>query len=132
MIKITNFDRSRSFSRAVNDVIPGGAHTYSKGDDQFPVSAPAAIVHGKGARVWDLDGNEFIDCSMGLTAVSIGHGYESVVDAVCDAARMGVNFQRPAAIELEAARKFLGTVQSGDMVKFGKNGSTVNTAVAYS
>ncbi len=128
MSRTTKFDKSREFSRQVHDLIPGGAHTYSKGDDQFPLNAPAAIVRGKGARVWDLDGNEFVDCSMGLTSVSIGHGYEPVVRAVCEAAAQGVNFQRPAALELEAARRFLDTVQSGDMVKFAKNGSTVNTA----
>jgi glutamate-1-semialdehyde 2,1-aminomutase len=128
MSKITRFEKSREFSRRVHDLIPGGAHTYSKGDDQFPLNAPAAITRGKGARVWDLDGNSYIDCSMGLTSVSIGHGYEPVVQAVCEAAAQGVNFQRPAALELEAARRFLDTVQSGDMVKFAKNGSTVNTA----
>jgi len=128
MKRITNFDKSREFSRAVHDLIPGGAHTYSKGDDQFPLNAPAAITRGKGARVWDLDGNEYIDCSMGLTSVSIGHGYEPVVRAVCEAAAQGTNFQRPAAMELEAARVFLETVDAGDMVKFAKNGSTVTTA----
>jgi glutamate-1-semialdehyde 2,1-aminomutase len=128
MKKITNFSKSRGFSDQVHDLIPGGAHTYSKGDDQFPFNAPAAIVRGKGARVWDLDGNEFIDCSMGLTSVCIGHGYEPVAQAVCDAAFQGTNFQRPATIELEAAKIFLETVQSGDMVKFAKNGSTVTTA----
>ena len=65
---------------------------------------------------------------MGLTSVSIGHGYEPVAQAVCEAAFRGTNFQRPAAIELEAAKVFLETVQSGDMVKFAKNGSTVTTA----
>jgi glutamate-1-semialdehyde 2,1-aminomutase len=128
MNRITRFDKSRDFSRAVHDLIPGGAHTYSKGDDQFPQNAPAAITHGKGARVWDLDGNEYVDCSMGLTSVSIGHGYEPVATAVAEAAMQGTNFQRPAAIELEAARAFLETVQAGDMVKFAKNGSTVTTA----
>lgn len=123
-----NFARSREFSKRIHDLIPGGAHTYSKGDDQFPLNAPAAIARGKGARVWDLDGNEFIDCSMGLTSVCIGHGYEPVAQAVADAAFAGTNFQRPAAIELDAAKVFLDTVQSGDMVKFAKNGSTVTTA----
>ena len=65
---------------------------------------------------------------MGLTSVSIGHGYQPVVDAVCVAAARGTNFQRPAAMEREAARAFLETVQAGDMVKFAKNGSTVTTA----
>lgn len=126
--RITNFEKSRQFSADIHALIPGGAHTYSKGDDQFPANAPAAISHGKGAHVWDLDGNEFIDCSMGLTSVCIGHGYEPVAQAVCEAAFKGTNFQRPAAMELEAARLFLDTVQSGDMVKFAKNGSTVTTA----
>ena len=128
MNKITNFTKSREFTSRVQELIPGGAHTYSKGDDQFPLNAPGAIVRGKGAHVWDLDGNEYIDCSMGLTSVCIGHGYEPVAQAVCEAAFQGTNFQRPAAIELEAARIFLETVQSGDMVKFAKNGSTVTTA----
>jgi len=70
MNKVTKFDKSREFSSLIHDLIPGGAHTYSKGDDQFPFNAPAAITHGKGAYVWDLDGNKFIDCSMGLTPVS--------------------------------------------------------------
>lgn len=128
MRRITNFTKSREFSARIHDLVPGGAHTYSKGDDQFPFNAPAAISHGKGARVWDLDGNEYIDCSMGLTSVSIGHGYEPVVRAMCEAAMRGTNFQRPATIELEAAERFLETVQAGDMVKFAKNGSTVTTA----
>jgi glutamate-1-semialdehyde 2,1-aminomutase len=125
---IDNYKSSRLFSQKIHDLIPGGAHTYSKGDDQFPINAPGAITHGKGAHVWDVDGNEFIDCSMGLTSVSIGHGYEPVAQAVADAAFQGTNFQRPALIELEAAKLFLETVQSGDMVKFAKNGSTVVTA----
>ena len=128
MKKITQFTRSREFSRQIQGLIPGGAHTYSKGDDQFPINAPGAIIHGKGAHVWDLDGNEYIDCSMGLTSVCIGHGYAPVAKAVGEAALLGTNFQRPAAIELDAAKLFLETVESGDMVKFAKNGSTVTTA----
>ena len=128
MNKITNFNLSKKFSADIHDYIPGGAHTYSKGDDQFPINSPSAITHGKGARVWDVDGNEFIDCSMGLTSVSIGHGYEPVAEAVSKEAFLGTNFQRPAYIELEAAKVFLDTVESGDMVKFAKNGSNVTTA----
>jgi glutamate-1-semialdehyde 2,1-aminomutase len=126
--RITDFEKSRQFSNDVHDLIPGGAHTYSKGDDQFPINSPACISHGKGAHVWDLDGNEYIDCSMGLTSVCIGHGYEPVARAVSEAAYMGTNFQRPAAMERDAAKMFLETIQSGDMVKFAKNGSTVTTA----
>ena len=126
--KLTNFKRSRQFSKRIHDIVPGGCHTYSKGDDQFPITAPGAIVRGAGAVVWDPDGNEFIDCSMGLTSVSIGHGFEPVARAVGAAAMQGTNFQRPAVLELAAAERFLATVDAGDMVKFAKNGSNVTTA----
>ena len=120
--------KSAAFRARAHNLIPGGAHTYSKGDDQFPANAPAAIARGKGAHVWDVDGNEYVDCSMGLTSVSIGHGYEPVATAVGAAAMQGVNFQRPAAMELEAAERFLAVVAAGEMVKFAKNGSNVTTA----
>ena len=40
---------SKLYKSEIRNLIPGGAHTYSKGDDQFPENAPAAISHGKGA-----------------------------------------------------------------------------------
>jgi glutamate-1-semialdehyde aminotransferase/spore coat polysaccharide biosynthesis protein SpsF (cytidylyltransferase family) len=125
---IVNFSRSREYSSRVHDLIPGGAHTYSKGDDQFPELAPAAITHGKGAHVWDVDQNEYLDCSMGLTSVSLGHAYGPVLDRVKAELERGVNFQRPSVLELETAERFLALVPQHDMIKFAKNGSTVTTA----
>ncbi len=49
--------------------IPGGAHTYAKGDDQWPANAPALLVRGQGCRVWDAEGNEFVEYGIGLRAV---------------------------------------------------------------
>ena len=121
------FPKSREFTARIERVIPGGAHTYSKGRDQFPQEAPSGIVRGAGARVWDIDGNELIDWSMGLTSVSLGHGHPEVVDAVCAAIRNGVNFQRPSLLELEAAETFLD-VAGTEMVKFARHGSVANTA----
>ncbi len=116
------FEKSRAFSEKIERLIPGGAHTYSKGRDQFPAETPNGIVGGRGARVRDADGNELIDWSMGLTSVSLGHGW-TVTAAIVD----GVNFQRPAQLELEAAETFLRIVGT-DMVKFARHGSVVNTA----
>jgi glutamate-1-semialdehyde aminotransferase/spore coat polysaccharide biosynthesis protein SpsF (cytidylyltransferase family) len=126
--KIVNFSESEKYKAAIHKLIPGGAHTYSKGDDQFPEKAPAAIKYGKGAYVWDVDDNKFLDCSMGLTSVSLGHGYDAVVDSVKKEVELGVNFQRPSALEKEMAEKFLSIVPQHDMVKFAKNGSIVTTA----
>lgn len=125
---VVNFARSDAFRAEVHQLIPGGAHTYSKGDDQFPLRAPAAIARGLGSHVWDLDGNEFIDCAMSLGAVSLGHAFEPVLDAVRAQLDLGANFQRPAIIELEFARQFVKAVPGADRVKFAKNGSTVTTA----
>jgi glutamate-1-semialdehyde aminotransferase len=125
---ITSFDRSNDYRRVIHNLIPGGAHTYSKGDDQFPSLSPAAITHGKGSYVWDVDGNMFLDCSMGLTSVSLGHAYEPVLDAVKTELDNGVNFQRPSILERETAEKFLSLIPQHDMIKFAKNGSIVTTA----
>jgi glutamate-1-semialdehyde aminotransferase len=126
--RITSFRRSDEYRSQIHQLIPGGAHTYSRGDDQFPSQAPAAIVRGKGGRVWDLDGNEYVDCSMALGSVSLGHAYEPVLEAVRAQLELGAAFQRPAAVELELAREFLEVIPGGERVKFGKNGSTVTSA----
>ena len=51
---ITNFKKSDEYRARIHDLIPGGAHTYSKGDDQFPILSPAAITHGEGCFVFRL------------------------------------------------------------------------------
>lgn len=125
---ITNFKKSDEYRSKIHDLIPGGAHTYSKGDDQFPRLSPGAISHGKGAYVWDVDGNEYLDCAMGLSSVSLGHAYEPVLKRVREELERGINFQRPASIELEVAEKFLSLIPCHQMIKFAKNGSTATTA----
>ncbi|RYF88960.1 MAG: aminotransferase class III-fold pyridoxal phosphate-dependent enzyme, partial [Chitinophagaceae bacterium] len=110
MEQISNFTASNKFRSRIHDLIPGGAHTYSKGDDQFPQLSPAAIAYGKGAHVWDIDNNKFLDCSMGLTSVSLGHAYQAVIERIKSELDKGVNFQRPAFIEMEMAEKFLSLV----------------------
>lgn len=125
---ITNFTNSEEYRKKIHNLIPGGAHTYSKGDDQFSKLSPAAIAYGKGAHVWDIDGNQYLDCSMGLTSVGLGHAYEPVIERIKKELDNGVNFQRPSYLELEMAEKFLSLIPQHDMIKFAKNGSTVTTA----
>lgn len=112
----------------MQELIPGGCHTYAKGADQFPEESPAVLERGLGCHVWDPDGNEFIEYGMGLRAVTLGHAYPPVVKAVRDALELGTNFTRPAVIELECAERFLEMIPGADMVKFTKDGSTADTA----
>ncbi len=109
-------------------LIPGGCHTYAKGDDQYPEAAPAFIVRGKGSHVWDADDNEFIEYGMGLRAVTLGHAFEPVVAAAIRQMHLGSNFTRPAPIEVECAEELLGLIEGAEMVKFAKNGSDATTA----
>lgn len=109
-------------------LIPGGCHTYAKGDDQYPASAPAFIERGAGCHVWDPDGNEYIEYGMGLRSVTLGHGYEPVVEAAHRAMARGLNFARASSLEVECAGEFVDLIRPGSMVKFAKNGSDVTTA----
>ena len=121
------FQRSRDLQRRSHALIPGGAHTYAKGDDQYPELAPGFIARGEGCHVWDVDGNEFVEYGMGLRAVTLGHGHASVCDAAAAAMRHGTNFTRPAPIEVECAEALLALVPGAEMVKFSKDGSTATT-----
>ncbi len=122
------FCASRQLQARAHAIIPGGAHTYAKGDDQYPEEAPAFITHGKGCHVWDVEGNEFIEYGMGLRAVTLGHAFGPVVEAAQRQMQLGINFTRPAKIELDMAEAVLQLIDGADMVKFAKNGSDVTTA----
>lgn len=124
-------DRSNAdYSDRLHSVIPGGAHTYSRGDDQFPAIAPPILARGKGAYVWDADGRRYLDYGMGLRAVTIGYADGRVNAAAMREIANGVNLTRASLIELEAAETLVDLIPGAEMVKFGKNGSNVTTAAA--
>jgi glutamate-1-semialdehyde 2,1-aminomutase len=122
------FGRSNAAQRRLHELVPGGAHTYARGSDQYPEGMAPVIRRGWGARVEDLDGNIFVEYGMGLRSVTLGHGYAPVTDAVSRAISDGVSFSRPGEMELKAAETFVGQVPGAEMVKFAKNGSDATTA----
>jgi glutamate-1-semialdehyde 2,1-aminomutase len=123
-----SFNESANVRKRAHAVIPGGAHTYAKGDDQYPEAAPGFIARGVGCHVWDVDGNEFIEYGSGLRSVTLGHAFTPVIKAVGDALQYGTNFVRPGPLEVEMAERFLSHLPAADMVKFAKNGSDCTTA----
>jgi len=125
VIELTQSDALRKRAHAV---IPAGCHTYSKGDDQFPLLSPGFIARGQGCQVWDVDGNEFLDWGMGLRSVILGHAFEPVVEVVREYLGRGSNFTRPSAIETELAELLSSIIPCAEMVKFAKNGSDATTA----
>jgi len=117
-----------NYNERLNKLIPGGAHTYSRGVDQYPENAPQILEKGEGAYVFDPDGSKYIDYGMGLRTVTIGYGYEPITDAAIEQIRKGNNLTRPSTIELKAAEVITSLIPCAEMVKFAKNGSTVTTA----
>ncbi len=125
-----SFERSTALQARLHEIVPGGAHTFAKGSDQYPEGMAPVLVRGHGARVWDADGNEFVEYGMGMRAVTLGHCYEPVLDAVRAALLDGTSFTRPTELELLAAEDFLTLVPGADMVKFCKNASdATSTAI---
>lgn len=116
------------FSERLNKVIPGGAHTYSRGDDQFPSNAPSILTKGEGAYVWSPDGKKYLDYGMGLRSVNLGYGNREVADVVMKEILDGNNLTRASLTELKAAELLSSIIPSAEMVKFAKHGSTVTTA----
>jgi glutamate-1-semialdehyde 2,1-aminomutase len=125
---VSKFAASQEHTSAVRRLIPGGAHTYAKGDDQYPAGMAPVIERGAGCRVWDIDGNEFVEFGSGLRSTTLGHGFEPVVRAVQRQLADGVNFVRPHRLEREAAERMIDLIPSAEMVKFGVNGSDTTTA----
>jgi len=122
-----NLDGS-NFSERAHHLIPGGSHTYSRGDDQLPANAPAGFDRGKGARVWAVDGKQYVDWGMGINNVLIGHAEDIIDDASISAIRRGQAFSRPTPLEVELAAEIIALFPSMEMAKFCKSGSDANTA----
>jgi len=123
-----NFNKSNELAAVASKNIPAGAHTYSKGADQFPKLSPRFIARGKGCQVWDIDGNQFTDWGMGLRSVILGHANDQILDAVKFQLTNGSNFILPSPIENQLAEKLIDLIPCAEMVKLAKNGSDATTA----
>jgi len=122
------FESSAKLRLIAHRLIPGGGHAYAKADCEYPTLSPGFIARGLGCHVWDVDGNEFIEYAPGNRSVSLGHAFPAVIHAVADELTRGVNFTRPAEIEVRAAKRLLDFVPHSEMVKFCKNGSDATSA----
>lgn len=117
-----------TYQQRLLKAIPGGAHTYSRGYDQYPDNAPEILKKGKGAYIYDLDDHQLLDYGMALRAVCLGYANPEVNQAAIEQIEYGNNLTRPSLIELEAAETLIEAIDSVDMVKFTKNGSTATSA----
>ncbi len=105
-------------------VIPGAAQTFSKGLSQHILGvSPLFLQRGKGCRVWDADGNEYIDYIQGLLPNILGYAHDEVNAAFSAQTAHGHSFSQPHPLEIELAERLRGIIPCAEMTRFGKNGS---------
>lgn len=120
-----SYEKSKAFLQRAEQVIPLGSQTFSKSRTQYPVgAAPLFITRGQGSRVWDLDGNEYIDFVSSLASITLGYQDPDVTAAVRQQLdESGVIFSLPHPLETEVAELICDMVPCAERVRFGKNGS---------
>ena len=116
--------KSNAWHERANQVIPGCAQTFSKGSNQHVRGvAPLFLAKGKGYRVWDVDGNEYIDYIQGLLPNILGYAHDGVNTAVAEQLAQGHSFSLPHPLEVELAERITRIIPCAEKVRFGKNGS---------
>ncbi len=122
-------EESLKHHREVMKIIPGGSQTFSKSALQFSHgAAPLYVKEGKGAWLTDLDGNRYLDFTMGLGACILGYAYEPVVEAIKKQLDQGSSFTLPHRLEYELSALLTEIIPSAEMVRLAKNGSDVTAA----
>lgn len=118
------YQQSEKLLKRALKTIPLGSQTFSKSKTQYPFGvSPFFISRGQGSRVWDVDGNEYIDFINSLAAVTLGYNDPDVTAAVRAQLEDGIIFSLPHPIEMQVAEKIVEMVPCAEMVRFGKNGS---------
>ena len=116
------------YARAVG-LIPAFTQTLAKGPGQFVKGvAPKYLARGKGSHVWDVDGNEFIDYSMGVGPLSLGYCYERVDEAIRKQLSDGITFSLMHPLEVEVAELVREVVPGAESVRYSKTGCDATTA----
>ena len=122
---ITN---SLHMRKKAEKLIPSCSQTFSKSPSQFVQNvAPVFLDRGSGSRVWDVDGNEYIDHILALGPVILGYAYPAVDEAIKEQIKKGISFSLPHSLELEVAEMLVDLIPCAEMVRYGKNGSDVTT-----
>lgn len=123
------FDKSTAQLSRAELSIPLGSQTFSKSKTQYPVGiSPLYAAKSKGAYLWDIDGNKYIDLVNSLAAVTLGYGDKGLEKSILKQLKLGVSLSLPTKIESEVAELIIELVPSAEMVRFSKNGSDATSA----
>ena len=123
------YNRSHRLVERAEHVIPTGSQTFSKSKLQFPPgAAPLFVTHGDGGRVYDVDGNEYVDLVNSLLPNVLGYRDPDVDLAIRRQLTRGITFSLPTTLEVELAERLVKHIPCAEMVRFGKNGTDATSA----
>jgi glutamate-1-semialdehyde 2,1-aminomutase/spore coat polysaccharide biosynthesis protein SpsF len=117
-------DASRAWLERARAVIPAATQTLSKGPSQFVQGAsPIYLARGRGAHVWDVDDNRYLDWPMALGPVLLGYADPVVDAAVRRQLEAGITFTLMHPLEVEVAERIVDLCPGVEAVRFAKSGS---------
>jgi hypothetical protein len=126
---LPDIQRSTALYERARKRIPAGTQTLAKGPTQYVDGvAPKYLVRGRGARVWDADGNEYLDLTMAVGPVVLGYGHAAVDAAIRRQLDDGITFSLMHPLEVEVAELCHAVVPGADRVRFSKTGCDVTSA----
>ena len=114
--------RSQQLFDQAQRVIPGGVNSPVR-SFRAVAGTPPFIARGNGARVWDVDGNEYIDYLGSWGPLALGHAHPAVVEAVQRAASDGTSFGAPVEQEVQLAEMICAALPSVDLVRLVNSGT---------
>ena len=125
-----NQSKSKALLERATGLIPQLSQTMSKAPCYYVQGVqPAYIESGYGAKVWDVDGNEYIDYILGLGCVTLGHCFSPVARAIFNQMyQNGIIFSHPHRLEVEVSELLREVIPCAEMVRFSKTGSEVCAA----
>lgn len=113
-------DASAALYASTRKVVPGGVGSNDRG---LVHPHPIYVTHGAGSRIWDVDGNEYIDYLLAYGPLVLGHAHPALVEAVRAQLGAGSAFGIPHRLELEVGELLADLIPSVEMVRFGQTGT---------
>ena len=128
-VECTDFQNSHLLLQRALTTIPLGSQTFSKSYIQYPENtSPMFLTHGQGSRVWDVDGNEYIDLVSGLMPNVLGYSDADVNYAISAQLQKGISFSLSTDLEMQLAEKLCEIIPCAQKARFAKNGTDVTSA----
>ena len=118
---MTNTNSKQAFSKA-KELIPGGVNSPVRAFKSVDID-PIFIDKAKGTKIWDIDGNEYLDFVASWGPLILGHAHEGIVAAVQQAAERGTSYGAPTLIENEMAQLITEMVPSVEKLRMVNSGT---------